>query len=667
MLEVWCSDDETEPDFDDSLALEQESCHMEMIQKNLDVHALPTVLIGFGAATFLHKLWALLHSARLEVFTNAGLQEWCSSLLTVASDYGVERRLVDVDHVQASEVVGWFEDTRDLDVRLLAQPEGAEVPRQAEADQVHANHDMFEVPDFAPAQVDQLVPIHAGGDEDDFEVQEFQRLTFENLLGIPGLHHVVDNATKGLEDVMQSYKDNVFLAQQVCRLLRKRDTQPKLIERCFSRGLGPEFVDVVRGFEGWIHPGRWGTVAFSIPELLKVKRALVSCWDEQMFLQGYDAAGVDEARRRSTAELAQDVSKAVQDPAWWGWVCMLEVVCSLLREHIAWAESCPCHYRFLHLRGARAPALPAKVKAQFARCPCRGKRAAELSSGEFLDLMGRLWGVSTVHVLQALPADVSQRQRRHIMQEFDRARTHLSFYFTMKLSHLQEMPWKVLQVSHSSEIIAQIAARDALTSDCQHVLSEKLRGPLRQSCEQWLEGNPLFSPGNIELQKFVGSLRFVPTSERAIEGQHAKVHRHGLGRPNHTEHFQSFFVRSAEMAQAMMNEVMPLERFAWYCQAARNHHEASVAVGISGHPALGPAHKHRRRNTMCSQVIYHADPFTLYSAAAPDVSMRPPPQGDRNLGAPDQPAGLEDGPDPRDGPIEGGGFSFSITHVIAGV
>ena len=110
IFQVWCSgsDDDTEPDFEDGLALEQESRHMEVIRKNLGAHALPTVLIGFGAATFAHKLWALLHSALLEVFTNAGLQEWCSSLLTVASDYGVERRLVEVDKAMMNAVMPCF-------------------------------------------------------------------------------------------------------------------------------------------------------------------------------------------------------------------------------------------------------------------------------------------------------------------------------------------------------------------------------------------------------------------------------------------------------------------------------------------------------------------------------------------------------------------------------
>ena len=96
---------------------------MKQLQQRLVVHALPTVLIGFEAATFQRKLWALLHSVRLEIFTEEGLREWCASLLTVASDYGVERRLADLQNVMAPGVSTWFEDTQAADVlSLVAGP-----------------------------------------------------------------------------------------------------------------------------------------------------------------------------------------------------------------------------------------------------------------------------------------------------------------------------------------------------------------------------------------------------------------------------------------------------------------------------------------------------------------------------------------------------------------
>ena len=320
---LWKSDDEAGPDLNDKAAIEQDAKHMSDIQKTLQVHALPTVLIGFGVATFQHKLWALLHGARLEVFNDEGLRRWTDSLLTVASDYGVERRLVDASDVLAKDITCWFEDTSPQDIHSLASGpvgDGGDAP---------ANAADFEDPVAAPLVVD----LRDVDDDMSFELPESLRLSFEGLLGIPGLHHVIDNATKGLEDVMLKYKENIFLAQQVCKMLRKRDTKPKLLQRCFAHGQGPVLAQDINSFEGWVHTGRWHTVAFSIPHLLRVKHAMVTCYDQRLFLQGF--SDEDESTKRGAVQLAEDVSTAVSDPAWWAWLSMLEVICSLLRKHVA--------------------------------------------------------------------------------------------------------------------------------------------------------------------------------------------------------------------------------------------------------------------------------------------------------------------------------------------
>ena len=235
------------------------------------------------------------------------------------------------------------------------------------------------------------------------------------------------------------------------------------------------------------------------------------------------------------------------------------------------------------------------------------------------------------------------------MQEFDRARTHLTFYFALKLSHMQELPWKVFQVSHSSEVVAQLAAHEILQSNIEHPLLAELRGPLRASCESWMEGEHLMTVDKQDLQAYVAALRFVPTSERPIEGQRAKVHRHGLGKPCHTEHFQSYFLRSEEMARALDSRCMSLKDFAWFCQAAKNHKQACVALGLDGHPALqGDNHVRKRQDPMRSKVIYHADPFTLYAAEGPPLQMDAPPNDPGGARLP--PPALENGEpaDPAD-------------------
>ena len=614
-------------DFNNEELIAQTRANMSDIQQHVSVHALPAVLIGLGAASFQHKLWALLHAARLETFSQAELRDWASSIWTVASDYGVERLLSNLESVLAQDVTTWFEDTSDFDAGLLSAGPSPNLPDVPVARPLEVNapfDDAFEDPQNAAVAVDDNYAGYAG---DAFEeVPQPLEIRFPRLLGMAGLHHVIDNATKGFADVLHKYKDYVFLAQQVCRLLRKRDTRPKLLQRCFSRGVGPQLAEDIKKFQGWINPGRWGTVAFSLPEILKVKQSLTWGWDEAIFLRGEEDAG--QENRRATAELAQQISAAVHNPLWWAWVAMMEVVCALIRRHIAFVESCPCHWHLLEQARRGEIHIPQEVKALFETCPMRGKRAAEISSGAFLDILKDLWAVSAAEVVRVMGRDINEEDKRFVMQEFDRARAHLVFYFTLKLSHLQEFPWKILQIAHPSEIVAQMAARDALQSTCQHPLVVELQGSLRPSCESWLEGESLMTVDKQDLQTFIGALCIVPTSERAIEGQHAKVHRHGLGKPNHTEHFQSYFVRSKEIAEGIESGNMPLEKFAWYCQAARNHHAACAAVGLSGHPSLqAEGMVRRRQDPMRSKVIYHADPFSLYAADGPPVNMKPSGSG----------------------------------------
>ena len=93
-------------------------------------------------------------------------------------------------------------------------------------------------------------------------------IDFRGSLGFSGTRHIIDNVTSGISDVLPSWKDSIAKAKAVCKLLRGGDYLPKLLERCFSTQIAQHTWPTLQSFEGWIHEGRWGTVAFSVPELL---------------------------------------------------------------------------------------------------------------------------------------------------------------------------------------------------------------------------------------------------------------------------------------------------------------------------------------------------------------------------------------------------------------
>ena len=63
------------------------------------------------------------------------------------------------------------------------------------------------------------------------------------------------------------------------------------------------------------------------------------------------------------------------------------------------------------------------------------------------------------------------------------------------------------------------------------------------------------------LQDYLTALRLTPTSERRIEGQHAKLQHRGRASPKHTEYYQSFGLRSAEVEAPTQSQDKGLDVF----------------------------------------------------------------------------------------------------------
>eukprot|EP00969_Alexandrium_andersonii_P037132 1627129-Alexandrium_andersonii.AAC.1 len=89
-------------------------------------------------------------------------------------------------------------------------------------------------------------------------------------------------------------------------------------------------------------------------------------------------------------------------------------------------------------------------------------------------------------------------------------------------------------------------------------------------CQRWLSGESLFHPDLAGLASFISSLRLIPISERPVEAQHAKTHKRGAGRHNHTEHYVSYGLRVPELSQDLEASPSLLPRLAFCCRAASN-------------------------------------------------------------------------------------------------
>ena len=116
--------------------------------------------------------------------------------------------------------------------------------------------------------------------EDADMVEDEGNLDLRSGFCLPGLHHILDNCTAGLEAVIAHHSEHVTQAKAVCKLLRSRKWRPKLKERLFSSELRQHLFEEVESFTGKIYKGRWGTLAYGVAALLRIKTVILYVWDK---------------------------------------------------------------------------------------------------------------------------------------------------------------------------------------------------------------------------------------------------------------------------------------------------------------------------------------------------------------------------------------------------
>ena len=509
------------------------------------------------------------------------------------------------------------------------------------------NSDHLESPNLDPVPIGVEDSDEPGRDVDEVfeEVPEPPSIDFKDMLTFPGVHHVLDNAVNGMSGVMANYEELMPQAAKLCRFLRNSETRDILLERCFGGPVGLQFRKELREFRGNIYPGRWGTVAFSVPLLLSVEPALRWGWDKARYLQ--DA----NARTAAVTAIVEEVDKAIGSSFFWAWLRVVDMLVRAIRKTTAWLEGCPCHWGLLR-KSRNMANFPRAVRRRWMSCPMRGLRAPELSSGDLLFVAGIICDNSAVELLQGLPGDISAADRAALLAEFDAGRSHLCFYLALKLTALEEWPWKICGLGHLDTESAHEVLRQALVTPHTDARLSALKGPLRPLCARWLEGESLLADGMSPLLSLVASLRFIPINERPAEALHRQTKLHGRSRPCHSVALMSLKQRMPELKALFEDRPQALNDMAELCHQIHNNRLSVHAVGLQNHPTLqGLRGRNSHRHPLMAQVIYHADARALYSIEAPELAMRPgaPPR------APAPNDGGDDGPGPENGDDRPGG------------
>ena len=81
-------------------------------------------------------------------------------------------------------------------------------------------------------------------------------------------------------------------------------------------------------------------------------------------------------QRRADTKTVSAIDVAINDEMCWASLLTLEAVLGIVRGIIEWGEGCPCHSH-MDWEG-----IPAEVATRWAACKHRGRRLAELASGD---------------------------------------------------------------------------------------------------------------------------------------------------------------------------------------------------------------------------------------------------------------------------------------------
>ena len=625
--------------------------------------------IGSAKASLIRKVQALCHSQRLTTMSWEHVARLMNSTVSWTGDLGTESGMWRFSNHLANVFGPWIADKRGFHARDLDQhdfhcdfdfnvsrsaPELISERQPDGDDKDDMDEPMFEFKSGAsggcgdveaePRDIptpEIMTPVESDVDESaasapaawaqhsgDFELpMDPLMLDMRNSIFIPGVLHVIHNMTEKLSESLDHYDRYLEYLKHVCRLLSRRWSKDRLKENCFKNHL-KVYEPLLEQFNAEVYEGRWGSVLHAVSELLPMRSALQAGWSKARF-----GGAVHESADGKSMKL--DVADwAIHSNWFWGYTVMLSNLGEMV-EHVAhWAESCPCHSKVRSFRGegGRRRQLPV-------RCPLQGCQAPACAAGYLFELLSHIFrSASSYMFLHPVLAACTEEERVEIMSDFGRAKSHFQMWFQLKFSHWSELPWICIGISHWNKVVARNCAARALElfqkspSDNHHPVSKLL-------CQPGTPGHAAmsaFASGDLAITespllfRFCGRFRFIPVSERWIEGRHhlaAQAFRLAPhGGPVHLAYntCSPLIVKRIQRDPAFINELARhLE------EIGRNVLQQVEAFGFARHPTAqrirgqielrsGTAKtsiSHIRSSKLESEllrILYHVDPGTLH-------------------------------------------------------
>ena len=387
--------------------------------------------------------------------------------------------------------------------------------------------------------------------------------------------------------------------------------------------------DVFDTFNHEVYEARWGSVFGALASLLPLERLLRAAWDVEAFR---GRSGDEEKREGKSMDLAT-VDLGIQSDFFWAYAHMLDAIGELLSEVTTWGEGCPCHKRAPEIRGVSRHVRGNQLADEIGQrvCPLRTCMAPACAAGELKDLLRTLLGRCNACLLVVPAMSVlSEQVKRDVLNDFARARAHLTFVWNVKFSHWQQLPWLLFALGHADQDKARQCMRQALSlydsAPCDHWVCFVLLAPGGHGREQMLmfvEGASLFDLPL--LVGFASRFLFAPVTERWVEALHASSKKWLATAPNASVVHLAFFGMQSSLKDLLRQRPGDLAKLAAFCGHVRNPYKACSSMGMADHPvvrgllqASGKNVANRKFAWLLRRVLFHCDKETLYGDL-PDI------------------------------------------------
>ena len=472
-------------------------------------------------------------------------------------------------------------------------------------------------------------------------------VSFQKLLYVPGLFHILDGATHELLNHSLLWPEMKPLYENAVRFFHHGHYRRFFLQCCFDesqmQGWSFLFDDGPPLFEG----GQlWVVLAEGVAWLLHRESVLQRTWaPEKLARRDADGAEAQDAEqqqqqqqreqsvREDTSNLVHKTTLALQNPLFWAFCKLINSLVEIVSALTAWAQACPCHPQPLRQH------MQEVLGVSRILCPMRGLRLPEIVAGE----LGRLFEKQLAHqsceMSLRLTAGLSEDQMSKARLDWSRLKGQLKMQLEFKLTPFVSLPLSILGLGHwdvnkSRELMWRAAAEYESLSPAEanaaHPLTKTLfAGDGRTELVKFLQGEAIESlPCLLKIRL---KARWCPVLEQTIEREHAQLHARIKAAPNHSPPYVSLTERGPELTELMRSDASVIGDLSRICADIRQPSLVAKALGLSAHPAfrraalLSPDKQLSHR--LVAACVYRADPETQYASidASAVSGLKPPP------------------------------------------